>query len=309
MNNQNQSKIPLFLNKGISTPKGIAIIFLALLICGGIVGWQIESLKEEMKVIEVKIIEDRKAVEQVEKEAKIPEIEELMIPTAEEDQGVKELLSVSETRVVDVSFAGTLKDKIFFINSKEEIISEVRAELIKSSGKFFENYAGGDESQILIHDEAIETADGYFYFFLAIPEICGNKNCSWLLFKFDNNNQQLSYIGSAEEEGDADIDGRINLGGYHFSPDKKKVAIESNGWGGSCYRSNDINILTFEKNNFQNIGNEYISEGYTIHKINSLNWIDDDCFTFSSIESRCEDSESISKEVKYCVSTNKIEIF
>ena len=82
----------------------------------------------------------------------------------------------------------------------------------------------------------------------------------------------------------------------------------SNGWGGSCYQSDDIDILTFEKSNFQNVGNEYINKDYTIHEINSLNWIDEDCFTFSSVESRCEDKKSLSKEVKYCVSTNKTEI-
>jgi len=51
MDNQNQSKKTSFLNKGISTSKGIAIILLAFLICGGIVDWQQEVKAQETELL------------------------------------------------------------------------------------------------------------------------------------------------------------------------------------------------------------------------------------------------------------------
>ncbi|MDI6602799.1 MAG: hypothetical protein QME57_01605, partial [Patescibacteria group bacterium] len=53
MDNQNQSKLS---NKGISTPIGILII-ICVLLTGGILAWQLEWFKKEVKMPEVKMPE------------------------------------------------------------------------------------------------------------------------------------------------------------------------------------------------------------------------------------------------------------
>jgi len=286
-----------FLNKRVPKPIFFAVILISIIVVGVVVFQKYSEIKRDKKET---------------LEIKIPEKKENLVEegtTTEEVQKAKEVSPVTETRIVKASFEGTAKDKIIFTDSNGGVISEVNLDSIKSSGL--------DGDYILVHPEAVETLDGYFYFFIANSDVCGS-NCSWLIFKFDTNNQQLSYFGKAKQEGegdadifegDADIFGSI--GDYSFSPDKKKVAVNSLANAGACRFSADIDVINLEKNKLQNIGNKYINKEHSIHEIKSLNWTGNDCLTFTSLESDCEGGKYVSKEskeIKYCVSTNKTEI-
>jgi hypothetical protein len=254
------------------------IVVIAVFAVAGVFCWQYFDTQKENEILNEEITELEQSEEQAE-----------------------EQVEIIAGRIVELGsqLREVVDQKIIFYDPEKNKINEIGDEkilrqLTESLGLSF-----GLLREVRLCDHAIERPSGVFYFFAGNGIDCG-KNCGWILYKYESQGSRLSHIEISEEEKkeyDSNLFGG-NVSGYYFSPDKSKIIVSAVGSGGLCYVGEDMGIIDLEQSNFTRIKNFNDYYEYSIHKVEYLDWIGNDCFKFSLSERNCGKDETM-KRVRY----------
>jgi len=137
------------------------------------------------------------------------------------------------------------------------------------------------DNSIRIHNEIIKHPKNVFYFLASTFYMCGAQNCTWVLYKYNIENDFLELI--ADDIFGASI-------GLYPSPDFNKIAVTRHVHGGYCNSGGYVDMVYLLNSEKVKVNN--FNESYQTSYINSLEWKDNNKIVFEITYSNCEsDSE------------------
>jgi len=154
------------------------------------------------------------------------------------------------------------------------------------------------DNSIRIHDEVIEYPENVFYFLASTFYMCGAQNCTWVLYKYDIENDSLEIINN-------DIFGASV--GLYPNPDFDKIAVTRHVHGGYCNSGNYVNMIDLLKLESEKINK--FNESYQTSYLEFLNWKDNDRIEFEITYSSCDsdfEQGSLKEVLEYDTENNAL---
>jgi len=166
-------------------------------------------------------------------------------------------------------------NQVIFFDSQGKIVKKIPTEQLDLNRILQIPPDVQEWNSIHLDNIVIEHPRGVFYFLVATTWSCGANNCSWILYRYDVNQDILEVI-------DDNLSGGVYL---YLSPNYQNLAVLRHVNAGLCGSSylEIMDLEDFEKQKVTGFKNEFWPGVY----INSLTWTNNNQIEFKTSHYNC----------------------
>lgn len=165
-------------------------------------------------------------------------------------------------------FLDKKNDEVVFANSEKVEVGRIDIKLLSMDSIFGtpSDFIGASGKNLtFIEPKCFEHPKNIFYFIAATSYSCGTANCTWVLYSFDANKNELRIVD--ENLFGAGID-------FYPSLDFKKLAVVSVVEGGFCTNGSYLAIIDLASFKKQELS-DYLDDKFSSRLIRSFSWKND----------------------------------
>ncbi|TRZ78343.1 lytic transglycosylase domain-containing protein [bacterium] len=166
---------------------------------------------------------------------------------------------------------------INFFNENSNLKGSIDSRRLQLDSMFQIPIDETSDNSIRIYDEIIEYPENVFYFLTSTFYMCGAQNCTWVLYKYDIENDSIEFV--ADDIFGASI-------GLYPNPDFNKIAVTRHVHGGYCNSGGYVNVVDLLNLETKKVNK--FNESYQTSYINFLKWKDNDKIEFGITHSNCD---------------------